>query len=851
MTCHQYTHFVFSLLPVLCLSVDIIYHVKEEKSSNTFVGDIAKDARLHDSGHQDNHRMITFTQIVGRLTTSQLFNVTQGGKLFTTQRLDAESLCTYNSDCFRIIKVVVHRMKTFMKILKIKVIIEDINDHKPQFPSEMIDLMFSETDGKGTTKSIPNAIDKDVGAQNSQIIYRLEKTIDLPFSLSVSKRLDGTAKLDLVLVGKLDRESKDLYNVAIIATDEGFHPMLSKLNVQITIMDANDNLPSFTQSIYNISIRKIHKNDKPIVTLSATDQDSGKNGQITYHFSSKTYDIAKNHFRLNSTTGEVTLHEKFHFDDKSSYKIFVEATDKGSPALSSLAILQLNIINQENNPPLIDVDFILRSSENETTVAEDADAGSFIAYVIVTDDDFDNNGKVTCKLQHEKFKLVKLQENEYKIIVQKRVDREVKEKHAVTITCEDKGIPPLRTHKNMVIAVLDVNDVKPQFTKKIFNFLTYENEKPNFPIGFINASDPDLGDGGRLTYSLIPGKTKYNLPFHITDYGFISTSKTLDREQQNTYEFLVFVKDNGIPSLNNTANVIVKVLDENDNAPYFTFPSVNPFRLDVHYHPQSKNDITVLRASDRDSKKNAFLKYEILSGNNKQLFAVNPYTGVLTFSRTVYQNDAGSYELEFAVKDSGTPVLSATTSVSLTLTVSNKTSLMSTAVQSQSDNTIDVTFLIIIVAVTVIVSVAIVIAITLCIVRCNNVRNGSVRRTEDKQTYQSRNEIGQLIYQTNSPVVLKGNQEEIIHRNTSSMRSQNQFCPEEGLEKEWQTTAMIRALPPNTQYSQPVRVTSYGEHEEQNVVLAPSFLNDSLLTDMDSRCDWTERNLGLYEEIPR
>lgn len=53
------------------------------------------------------------------------------------------------------------------------------------------------------------------------------------------------------------------------------------------------------------------------------------------------------------------------------------------------------------------------------------------------------------------------------------------------------------------------------------------------------------------------------------------------------------------------------------------------------------------------------------------------------------------------------------------------------------------------------------------------------------------------------------------------------------------------------QYSQPVRVTSYGEHEEQNVVLAPSFLNDTLLTDMDNRCDWTERNLGLYEEIPR
>ncbi|GAB1604057.1 protocadherin gamma-C4-like [Argonauta hians] len=849
MTCQQYTQFFFILLPILCHSVDIIYHVKEEKSPNTFVGDIAKDARLHDNAHQTNHRLITFTQIIGRLTSLQLFNVTQNGKLFTTQQLDAEALCIYNSDCFKLIKVVVHRRKTFLKILKIKIIIEDINDHKPQFPHEIIALTFSETDGKGTKKSIPHAIDKDVGGQNSQIMYRLENAIGMPFSLSVSKRMDGTAKLDLILEGKLDRETEDLYNVEIIATDEGFHPMHSKLKVQISIMDANDNLPSFTQSIYNVSIRKIHEKNKPIIILSATDKDVGKNGQISYRFSPKTYDIAKNHFRLNSTTGEVTLHEKFHFDDKLVYKIFVEATDNGSPALSSLAILQLNVINQENNPPLIDVDFILRTSDNETSVSEDIDTGGFIAYVIVTDDDLGNNGKVTCNLKHEKFKLVKLQENEYKITVWKHVDREVKDKHAVTISCQDQGIPPLRSYKNMLISVLDVNDVKPQFTKTLFNFLTYENEKPNFPIGFINASDSDLGKGGQLTYSLIPGNNKYHLPFHITDYGFISTSRTLDREQQSTYEFLVFVKDNGIPSLNNTANVIVKVLDENDNAPYFTFPSVDPFRLDVHYHPKSKNDITILRASDRDSKKNAFLKYEILGGNNKQLFAMNPYTGVLTFSRTVYQNDAGLYQLEFLVKDSGSPVKSATTRVSLTLTVSNKTSVMSTAVQSQSDNTIDVTFLVIIVAVTVIVSVIIVIAITLCIVRCNNTRNNSARRAGDKQTYQSRNEIGQLIYQTTSPVVLKGNQEEIINRNTSSMRSQNQFCPEEGLEKEWQTTAMIRSLPPNTQYSQPVRVTSYGEHEEQNV--APNFLNDTLLTDLDSRCDWTERNLGLYEEIPR
>ncbi|CAE1329959.1 unnamed protein product [Acanthosepion pharaonis] len=198
---------------------------------------------------------------------------------------------------------------------------------------------------------------------------------------------------------------------------------------------------------------------------------------------------------------------------------------------------------------------------------------------------------------------------------------------------------------------------------------------------------------------------------------------SLDYEFQNVYRFRVLVKDNGIPSLNSTANIIIEVRDENDNAPYFTFPSINPYTMDFVYYPHHTNNITTLRASDSDSRENAFLRYEIIAGNEEQIFNLNHYTGLLSFTRVVTQQDAGSYELAFVVKDSGDPVLSATTNLSLTLTVSNKTFEMTKMVHMKSEEKIQLYIMVVIVVVAVILSVPITAAISICIIRFRDRRN--------------------------------------------------------------------------------------------------------------------------------
>ncbi|XP_014767714.1 protocadherin gamma-B6 isoform X1 [Octopus bimaculoides] len=839
--------YIFLILLHCCQCVDLIYHVQEEKGANTFVGDIASDSQLFASFSSQDYGHITFTQLKRRQSSSSLlFNVTKSGKLYTAQRLDADSLCTYNKECSKIVKVAVRQAETFIKVLKIKVIIEDINDHQPVFSDKQIDLQFYETDGKGTKKSAPSAIDGDMGALNSKINYRLKNNVNQTFSLFVSKRVDGVSTLEIILEKKLDREIKDLYLVQVVAQDGGSPPHQCILNVQISVIDENDNRPVFFQNMYNVSVKNTHSRMRPVVILSAKDKDSGENSHVSYYFSPKTSAIARDHFRINKETGEIFLDKTSKLSEKMNFKLFIEARDGGSPPLSSIATVIVSVLNQENNAPTIDVDFVSVLTENTTKIVESTKVGSFIAYVMVTDNDVGHNGEVTCDLKHEKFKLSAISSKEYKVILKERVDREIEDHYIITIKCQDHGFPPLQRERKFSLQLIDVNDVQPMFTKDTFKFLTYENEKPSFPVGFVNATDPDLGLGGKLSYALFD-KNQFDIPFKITDNGFISTRKSLDREQNSIYKFQVLVRDNGSPSLNNTANVIVEIMDENDNAPYFTFPSVSPFSLDLHYHPQSDTEITVLRASDRDSHVNAFLTYELIGGNDKRLFMINAHSGILSFSRAVYQNDAGSYELQFIVKDSGNPVLSATAILSLTLTVSNKTSTMLTAVQIQSSDMIDVNLVIIIVVVAVVLSIAIVIFITTCIVKYNYPRNAN-HGTDVNTSYQSRSEMRNLIYQTNNRVSMTRGQNEGMSPNTPSMRSRGQFYPEIESQK---PSTMIRTLSKSSQmYSQPVTVTSGGEPMEQNIVMVPNYLSDTMSTKRDSGHNWNEGETKQYEEIP-
>ncbi|GAB1604130.1 protocadherin beta-15-like [Argonauta hians] len=820
-------------------SIDIIYQTKEENSPYTYIGDIAVDSNLSHPLSNQQQNPIIFTQLQRSVSSgSHLFNVTSSGKLYMAETLDAESLCVYKKECSRIIKVAVRKEQAFLKLLKIKINILDINDHAPQFPEDEINLNFDETEAKGSIKTIPNAIDKDISLLNSKVIYKLKDKSN-KFSLNSINEFDGMNTLEITLKEKLDRELKDSYMLQLIAKDGGTPPQEGVLDIKISVTDANDNRPTFTQKSYNTTISDNHKISSPIFVLSATDLDSGQNGNINYylHRSSNKY---RNLFKLNHKSGELFVKDNFFRNKETKYHLYVEARDGGNPSLSSKSMLVINVINNQNNAPTINIDFVSPLTRTSTKISEASMINSFIAYLIVIDTDSGPNGQIKCNINHKTFQLSYMDSKEYKILLKQPLDRETMDHYVVSIVCHDMGSPPLKAKKQFSVKVTDVNDVEPHFTKDTFQFLTYENQKVHFPIGFINATDPDLGDGGQLTYSIINDNNNDNIPFYLSKDGFISTSQSIDREMKDMYKFEVLVKDNGTPSLNDTANIIIEILDKNDNAPYFTFPMNDPYNLDVHYHPNSKKDITILKGSDKDTGNNAFLTYGIHRSNDKNLFTVNSHTGVLSFSRTVYQNDAGTYDLQFVVKDSGSPAQSATTVIILTLFVSNDTSPMMTAVHLQTGNKLNMTWILIIVAAAVILSVAIVVSITLCVFKCINHACDSPA-TRDNPKFLSQTEMRQILFHTNNPVSITSNAEDIFHRNLQAMNPNSPYYPEmEQIYNEWKYSTTPRKLPPVPQINnKPIPDESCEPGDNTSIVTANN-LSDTLPSQKNYNHGWNE-----------
>ena len=136
-------------------------YVEEGKSPNTYPGDIAADSNVMNSVPFDDQNEITFSLLTQGVTGTSLFHVSkESGKLYTAQTLDAESLCTYNAECFQMVDIAVKKLTTVIKLLEVKVIIQDINDHQPEFPEKQISVQC-------TKISISSVFDSDVNIQNS------------------------------------------------------------------------------------------------------------------------------------------------------------------------------------------------------------------------------------------------------------------------------------------------------------------------------------------------------------------------------------------------------------------------------------------------------------------------------------------------------------------------------------------------------------------------------------------------------------------------------------------------------------------------------------------------------------
>uniref|UniRef100_A0A3Q3LA54 Cadherin domain-containing protein n=1 Tax=Mastacembelus armatus TaxID=205130 RepID=A0A3Q3LA54_9TELE len=522
--------------------------------------------------------------------------------------------------------------------------------------NKIIEMEIRESAEKGNRFSIEEAHDADIG-QNAVQRYILQKNEN--FILSVDSN-----KVELVLDNKLDREKQKEMNLLLTALDGGSPQRSGTVVIHVTVLDANDNAPVFSQAVYKASLPENSPPETVVIKVSATDADEGVNGDVTYDFGHISDDDV-NVFSIDPKTGEIKVTGVIDFEETSSFESRVRAKD--GLGLTSYAKVIIDVTDINDNAPVI----YLKSLSNP--VPENVSPGTEVGIINVQDRDSEKNGQVRCSIQQNvPFKLVPSIKNYYSVVSTGQLDRELVSDYNITITATDEGSPPLSSSKSVQLSVADINDNPPVFEEQSYSAYVSENNKAGSTLCSVTARDPDWRQNGTVVYSLLAGEVNgAPVSSYVSvngDTGVIHAVRSFDYEQLRSFKVQVMARDNGSPPLSSNVTVSVFISDVNDNCPQILYPAPEGNSFMTELVPKAAHGgslVSKVIAVDADSGQNAWLSYHIVKSTDPGLFTIGVHSGEIRTQRDISESDSMKQNLIVAVKDNGQPSLSATCSMYL------------------------------------------------------------------------------------------------------------------------------------------------------------------------------------------
>ncbi|XP_041948154.1 protocadherin beta-16-like isoform X25 [Alosa sapidissima] len=636
---------------------DLTYSVPEEMKPGAVVGNIAKDLGLDARGLLQRNARI---DLKGNRKRFCEINA-QTGELKIAEIIDREKICGSKSTCSLKYELV---LENPLELHRILLHILDINDNSPRFPNEQIKLEIAESADKGARFPLDEAHDPDVGRNGIQN-YALERNEH--FTLAVQSNSDGGKYSELVLDKELDREQQQELSFLLTAVDGGTPQRSGTVVIHVTVLDANDNVPVFSQAVYKVSLLENCPDGTVVVTVLATDADEGANGEVLYEFS-RISDEAASLFAIDKFTGEIKVTGPIDFEEEISYELRVQAKDGSGLASNAKVIIDVTDVN--DNAPVIYV----KSMKNP--VPENAAPGTEVGIINVQDEDSEGNRQLRCTIQQNvPFKLNPSIENYYSLVTTSELDREQVTDYNITLIATDGGNPPLSSSKIIHLSVSDVNDNRPVFAEQSYSAYVTENNKPGSSVCSVTARDPDWRQNGTVFYSLLPSEVN-GIPVssYVSingDTGVIHAVRAFDYEQFRSFKVQVVARDNGSPPLSSNVTMSVFITDENDNSPQILYPTPEGLRTNsfmtemVPKAALSGSLVSKVIAVDADSGQNAWLSYQIVKSTDPGLFTIGLHSGEIRAQRDISESDSMKQNLVISVKDNGQPSLSTTCAVYL------------------------------------------------------------------------------------------------------------------------------------------------------------------------------------------
>ncbi|XP_072938698.1 cadherin-related tumor suppressor [Epargyreus clarus] len=566
------------------------------------------------------------------------------GIITTDSNIDREDKMTYH------LKIMAKSGLAFgFTIVNISVL--DVNDNYPIFIEDKDEVHIPENMAVGQEVYFARATDRDSGS-NRTVSYTLSYNSENSFRISETT---GVIYLNKAITS----EPGTMLSIEVTATDNGRPALATKHTIAAIINDVNDHTPVFDHTSYETSLLESTLVNTRFFAISASDADQGFNGRISYFIAEGNTD---NKFGV-FPDGYLYVKSPLDREERDYYSLTIVASDQGSPPRSSQVPVVIHVLDEnDNSPQFTNTTFVFKIKENEPP-------DTFVGKLTATDKDIGRNAELTFTLP--------IAQNDFRIDSRngfiktlKSFDRESLAQNSgqnyitLTVTVSDNGKLKLTDSVRVTIYITDVNDNAPVFTRTPYTVEVSEGAAVGALIMRVYSSDADEGLNGDIYYKLIGGDDSGKFMLDEAT-GQLFINKHLDRETTDRYQLTILAHDSGQPvSLSATTTVQVDVLDENDNAPVFTQTELKVSVLETE--PVNKK-IIQFYANDADLGINNEVQFSITSGNRKEAFFIDSYSGELFLHKHLDYEDLTSYVLNITATDNGSPSLSS--SISFTVNV--------------------------------------------------------------------------------------------------------------------------------------------------------------------------------------
>ncbi|XP_041078573.1 protocadherin alpha-C2-like isoform X2 [Polyodon spathula] len=334
---------------------------------------------------------------------------------------------------------------------KILVDILDINDNAPEIILTSVSTPVQEDAPPGTVIAVISVMDRDSGSNGN---VDCEISNNAPFQLHSSFDNYYT----LVTSAFLDRETVSEYNITVTARDLGSPPLSTRKTILVQVSDMNDNAPRFVQPSYTVYVTENNPPGASICSVTAFDPDSNQNAYLSYSILGGQIQgmPVSTYVSINSDNGNIYALRSFDYEQLRNFQIRVQAQDAGFPPLSSNVTVNVFILDQNDNAPVIVSPLPKNGTVSTEMVPRSVDAGYLVAKITALDADAGQNSRLSYQvLQASDPGLfsVALYTGEIRTI-RRFTDKDATRQRLV-ILVKDNGQPPLSATVSIILSVVD------------------------------------------------------------------------------------------------------------------------------------------------------------------------------------------------------------------------------------------------------------------------------------------------------------------------------------------------------------------------------------------------------------